>query len=296
MSTTTFPRETLMHVVKSMPAAPQILSRLGHMKLDPNVDLPDVTALLRCDAALTARIIRVANSPTYCVGEPYASLEQALARVGFGEIYTIAGFAAIAQMASHDLSIYGVSGAHVRENSLLTALIVEALAERAGIDPQEAYSAGLLRSTGKIALEGLANASGFRGPGGKPAPSLSGFKAKYDPASEQPIVAWENANFGLSNCETASFILHEWRFPAGIVEAIGNHYSPIGVSEEPVLSALLNLAAGAADKMGYPLPGEQGYWELSEEKWAAAGVDESLLESATTRALERFKSLQSAVG
>ena len=284
-----------MHVVKSMPAAPQILSRLGHMKLDPNVDLPDVTALLKCDAALTTRIIRVANSPTYCVGEPYASLEQALARVGFGEIYTIAGFAAIAQMASHDLSLYGVSGALVRENSLLTALIVEALAERAGVDSQEAYSAGLLRSTGKIALEGLANASGFSGPGGKPSPSLSGRRVKYDPSSDVPLLAWEGANFGLSNCETASFILHEWRFPASIVAAIGNHYLPLEAPEEPVLSALLNLAAGAADASGYPLPGEQSYWEVTDATWAAAGVDEGVLESATERALERFKSLQSTV-
>jgi len=144
-----------MHVVKTMPAAPQILSRLSQIRLDPNVDLEDVTALLRLDAALTARIMRVANSAVYCQGEAYSSIEQALARIGFGEVYMIAGFAAIAQMANQNLRLYGVSGSAIRENSLLTALTAEALAELAGADTHEAYSAGLLRSVGKIALDGI---------------------------------------------------------------------------------------------------------------------------------------------
>jgi len=71
-----------MHVMKTMPAAPQVLSRIRKMTQDPDVDMGDITALLKCDPALTARIIRVANSPVYCVGSEYSSLEQALARVG----------------------------------------------------------------------------------------------------------------------------------------------------------------------------------------------------------------------
>ena len=83
MIASSFPRETLLHVVKTLPAAPQILARLGHILLDQNSDLDDITALLRCDAALTARILRIANSVVYNTGTPFASLEQALARVGF---------------------------------------------------------------------------------------------------------------------------------------------------------------------------------------------------------------------
>src|SRR5580693_2815404 len=155
MSERPFPREALLHVVKALPAAPQILARLGHLRLDPNTDLAEVCELLRCDAALTTRIIRIANSPAYSAGKTFASIEQAIARVGFGEIYKIAGFAAVTQMANQCLRLYGVSGPQLRENSLLTALTMEAIAQAAGADAHEAHSAGLLRSTGKIALDGI---------------------------------------------------------------------------------------------------------------------------------------------
>ena len=155
------PRETLLHVVKSMPAAPRILARLSKIRLDPNVDLDDVTSLIRVDASLTARIIRVANSAIYCRGQPYASLEQALACVGFSEIYMIASFAAMAEITDKNLKLYNLAGSRVRENSLLTALILEALARPAGADVHEAYSAGLLRSVGKIGLEGLVFTAGM---------------------------------------------------------------------------------------------------------------------------------------
>lgn len=299
MPTIPFPRETLMHVVKTMPAAPQILSRLGQMRLDPNVDLEEVTALLRCDAALTARIMRVANSPAYCIGSPYASIEQALARVGFSEIYMIAGFAAIAQMASQNLRLYGTSGAQVRENSLLTALVIEALAEVAGVDAHEAYSAGLLRSTGKIALEGLTYTAGLLRSGSKlslgVSPRGTQNKAVYDPESGIPLAQWENDTVGLSNCEVAAFILNEWRFPVGIISAIGYHYQPDQATSEPQLAFLLNLACGQVDRLGFALPGEKSYWEPRAENFTVAGVNEVQLEAAAERAMEKFQSLQSAV-
>jgi len=65
----------------------------------------------------------------------------------------LTGFAAVAQISDQRLALYGVSGAQLRENSLLTALMMESLAMPAGVDPRLAYTAGLLRSTGKIALD-----------------------------------------------------------------------------------------------------------------------------------------------
>jgi HD-like signal output (HDOD) protein len=140
------PRATLLHVVKTLPSAPQILARIGVLMLSMDAEIADITSLIKRDSALTVRIIRISNSAAYNTGAPFASLEEALARVGLTEVYRLTGFAAIAQVSDQSLVRYGVSGAQVRENSLLTALIMEALARPAGVDPRAAYTAGLLRS------------------------------------------------------------------------------------------------------------------------------------------------------
>ena len=279
MLATSFPRETLLHVVKTLPAAPQVLARLGRMLLDLNADLSDVTALLRCDAALTTRIIRIANSAAYNMGTPYATIEQALARVGFSEVYRITGIAAVAQIADQDLPLYGVTGVQLRENSLLTAHLMEALADPAGLEPRAAYTAGLLRSTGKIALDRLTRDPAYNG--------------AFSPEHGLPLAKWERDFTGLNNCEAAAFILNEWRFPAATIMCIGDHYLP-GASST-VLSHLLNLAAGAAERAGHGLVGESIYWELRDEKFAGAHVCPEQLESATAVALAKFERTRVAI-
>jgi HD-like signal output (HDOD) protein len=275
------PRERLLHVVKTLPAAPQILARLGQMRLDPIADLNDVTALLRCDTALTARIIRIANTAAYTVGEPFASIEQALARVGFGEIYRIAGLAAVAQMTNQSLKFYGVSGVQLRENSLLCALLIEALAPKVGFDAQDAYSAGLLRSIGKIALEGFLR---------------TGPKSEaFDPAAGRPLEEWERSQAGFTSGEAAAFVLAEWRFPASIATAISTHLFPDLSTPDGRLGQLLNLAASTAEVLGAGLPGEHSYWGGPDERLSGLDLTEPQVEETAKAVMQRFAGLKLAV-
>lgn len=270
-------REALLHVVKTLPAAPQILAQLGQLLLDINSDLADITQLLKRDAALTARIIRISNSAMYNTGLPFASLEEALARVGYTEVYRLTGFAAVAQLSDHHLSLYAMTGVQLRENALLTALIMEAAAPAAGLDAREAYTAGLLRSTGKIALDRLAK----------------GRNLGFDLSSSDGLIAWETANLGMTNVEAAAMILAEWRFPTDTVEAIRDHYV-----EEPTtfaLTHLLHLAAAAAEQRGQGLPGESKYWLDDPAHFTAAGIRTAEFGRALDQAMELFHAARAAV-
>lgn len=273
------PRETLLHVVKTLPAAPQILSRLGKLLLDLDSGLDDITALLRRDSGLTAHIIRIANSALYNTGTPFASLEDALARVGLAEVYRLAGFAAMAQIADRGFSLYGISGPQMRENALLTALLMENLARTAGEDTRAGYTAGLLRSTGKIALDRLTRDKAYEG--------------AYSMQGRIPLGDWETGFVGMNNCEAGDLILREWRFPDKIVIALRDHYHP--TAESTALTLLLNLAAAGAERCGHGLPGEHFYWENCLEHLTATGLTENDYTAAMRNALERFGPVRAAL-
>lgn len=274
-------REALLHVVKTLPAAPQILAQLGGLLLDVNTDLDDLVKLINRDSALTARIIRVSNSALYNVGPPFGSLEESLAHVGFKEVYRLTGFAAMAQMTEKKLPFYGWSSAQLRENSLLTALVAEALADPAKLDPRMAYTAGLLRSTGKIALDRLAKTA------------VQG--DVQEAHKTQGLATWEINCLGTSNCEAAATILQEWRFPMATVVGIRDHYL-IGQKNASPLALLLNIAAGAAERCGYGLTGETKYFEFTPEKYLAAEMTEKGVEDGVVSAFETFNQIRSAVG
>jgi HD-like signal output (HDOD) protein len=280
MLATPISRETLLDVVRTLPAAPRILSQLGQMLADANSELSEITWLLKCDAALTARIIRVSNSVLYNTGAPFASLEEALAHVGYNEVYRLTGFAAAAQLADERLPFYRINGVQLRENSLLTALIMESVAVEAGVEPRLAYTAGLLRSLGKIALDRVARTR----------------KRAGDRALQEGdvLLDWELDLAGLGNGEVAAMILREWRFPAVTVEAIRDQYL-LAPGAGP-LAHLLNLAAGMAERCGFGLEGESPCIELHADKYAAAGVSAPCVEDAVVRAFETFYAICETVG
>jgi len=279
MIATPIPRETLLHVVKTLPAAPRILSELGHLLLDPNSEMDEITRLLRCDTALTTRIIRISNSAFYNAGHPYASLEEALARVGYSEVYRLTGFAAVSQVADCDLALYNVSGPQLRENSLLTALTMEVLAGIVGMDTRAAYTAGLLRSIGKIALDRFTRTGGYTG--------------RYRASEHGPVGEWETQFFGLNNGEAAAVIMKEWRFPVTTISAIREHYL-LSPNPSP-LAQLLNLAAGSAERGEHGFPGETSYWTGALASCPDISIDEEQLGGALQRALELFGPLRAAV-
>ena len=274
------PREKLLTVAKTLPVAPRILAELGHKLRDLSADLSDVTELLKRDAALTARVLRIANSAVYGTGVAYSALEDALARIGYTEVYRMVGFAAIGQIGQQKLPFYGVTGGRLRENSLLTALIMEQLAPRTNVDPRAAYTAGLLRSTGKLVVDRLAG--------------VRADAMEYETHGTGPLAEWESSFVGMNNCDVAALVLTEWHFPEEIVAAIRDHY--LVVPEISSMACLLNIAANAAERGGHGLPGEVHYWDNSPERYASIGLDRTDAEEALRHALEKFGPVRAAVG
>lgn len=273
-------REALLHVVKNLPAAPRILAQLGRLLLDPNADRSDIIQLLKHDAALTTRVIRISNSVVYGTGVRAASLEEALLRVGFNEVYRMVGMSAVAGVADDALRSYGISGPQFRENSLFVALVMEELAPIVAADARAAYTTGLLRSTGKVAVDRL-----------MPGPVESW---TYEVRGQgRPIGEWELDCVGIDNCTAAGAVLEEWRFPDEAAQAIREHYNP--TVDSPPLAYLLNLSAGVAEQAGYALPGERAYWEITPAKSDATGVGPDDLRLANIVATERFERARDAI-
>jgi HD-like signal output (HDOD) protein len=269
----------LLLIVKTLPASPHLLAELGQRLQGADVEVDEITSLLKRDAALTARIIGMANSAVYARAQPASSLEEAVACVGYREVYRLVGAVAATQMADEPLRYYGVDGLLIRENALFVALVMEELALAIGEDSRAAYTMGLLRSIGKIALDRLARKN----------PAI----VPYSPEAGN-LADWERSNWQSSNVEVSETILHGWHFPQETIAAIRHHYEPAGDSDK--FCHLLNLSAGAADLRGFPWPGEEGFWQFTAEDFSVTGLDEGKLVWAGQRAYLTLQKISSALG
>jgi HD-like signal output (HDOD) protein len=269
------PQEKLLKIAQQMPASARVLAQLGQLLMDVNSGLEEIAHLLKRDTALAARVIRISNSAAYGSGGGIASIEDAVGRVGFAEVYRLTGFASAAQVFDHDLPSYGIAGATLRYNTLLSALAIESLAKRAAVDSRAAYTAGLMRSAGKVVLDKLGKQS-------------LGYGQDFMRSGQGAVTEWEQAMFGVTNAEAAAIVLESWHFPVSVCAPVRGQYLPSANDAHARMTALLSLAAGVAAEAGYVLPGEGGCWEATPERLRAAGVSMTLLKDCADEANQAF--------
>lgn len=272
---TAFSREKLLQTARALPADLRVLSDVGELLQDVNSELHQISALLRRDLALAARIVRISNSPTFGGGGSIASIDEAVNRVGFSEILKLVGTASAARFAERALEHYDVSATRLRDNMLYTAFACEALAQHAGFDPRTAYTAGLLRPLGLMVLDRASRGQLH-------------WTERFGMSRSPSYSAWEGSRFGVDNCEVAALILDEWQFPAELSTAVRAHYLGRVDDYECQLACLLNLANGVAHQVGRALAGETTWWEINGQKLRGAGVRVEDLGSITEAADEAF--------
>lgn len=270
----------LLRVAQAFPATPRIMARLGLLLRDPDTALEDVTVHLKLDSTLAARLLRIANSAAFAQSEPVASIDDAAALIGLQEVHRLVGAVAIDHFSHRTYPLYGFTGSRLRDNAIMVALLMEELAPSARMDPPAAYSAGLFRSLGKLALARIAD---------EHAPV-----AAFLPAGGVSLVGWEKLTFGLASNQATAAILQQWQFPDTLTQAIAEHYAPAG-SGHP-LAHLLNLAAHQAEQLGHGLPGETPCWLDSAESARAVGLGLQSLRRATERAVTAFDRINHALG
>jgi RNA polymerase sigma-70 factor (ECF subfamily) len=270
-------RDQIFEIARSLPPAPKVLTELGDALRDNNVRLEDVARLVKRDAAFAAEIIRVSNGSLFRTADALrlGTIEEAIARIGLGEVYWSLGHITIKRLVERALGYYGVSAEALRENMVRTALACEALAIQCGLEPRQAYTAGLLRPLGIVILDRLAD-------------RLPRVEA-YVHANDGDYAAWEGRAVGLTNCEIAGLVLEEWRFPGETIDAVRAHYLGRSDDFQNRLACVLNLAGCLVAGTGHALPGELRFWAVTSAKLEALGLDEASFQQTTERVTAIWK-------
>ena len=271
-----------MQVAEKLPSSPHILSELQTLLNNPDNGVEEVAVLLRQDQGLTARVVRIANSIVFNRGEAVGSLEESLSRIGYAEVHRMAGAAVLRQLSSIEFTFYPISKVEFSRNSLLVACLMEEIGSHSGTNPQVAYTAGLLRSIGKLMIDTVARTD-FRG---RQAP----------PIGEEGLLAWEQKFFGITHPEVASAVLRAWRFPVEVFVPIRDHLlHRLAVDPLPACK-MLHLAAATAEKRGWGLPGESIYWGAAEAIQEELRLSSQDLADILERAESQCERVFSALG
>ncbi len=211
--------EQLIAAMRQLPPSARVLSKLQMMLADTDSSLEDVANLIRLDASLTTRVIQISNSVWFGRGNICRTIEDAVNRVGFREVYRFVAVMAAGAMVAGPLSAYGRTSDIIWDESVAAGLAAELIANSLGEDSAVAYAVGLLHLIGRQPICLYLEQTGI-----KHRLVYEGFPADNS-ASEFSLLGYTQAEVGAQ-------MLEKWDFSNVIVEPIRKQYDPLE-AEEP---------------------------------------------------------------
>ncbi|MCP5065498.1 MAG: HDOD domain-containing protein, partial [bacterium] len=150
-----------------IPVLPEVAGMLLSLDGSSDLDNDEVADLIRRDQALSAQILRYANSPTLGGGR-IQSLDQSVSMLGFDMVRSLAVAAAVGEEVFR-VPGYDIEMRALQDHSSEVAETAASLARGTGIAKSgDAYMAGLFHDVGKVVAYRDRSALRTRTRGGRP--------------------------------------------------------------------------------------------------------------------------------
>jgi HD-like signal output (HDOD) protein len=222
-----------------LPMIPTIALKALEMSEDPQVSINELQATLTLDQALTAQILRMANSSIYGLRREIATVSHAVAILGIDTTRFILSAACVQQVFQTGKNQPWAFGRKLlADHSWGAALCARAIAQKISYAvEEEAFLASLMHDIGKAVL--LRN-EGVR------------YRAIANDVFHGEITFHEAERvvFGFSHAQVGSILATRWNFPPQLAEAIGCHHDLESAQRFKQLTSITALADKAMSLMG----------------------------------------------
>lgn len=199
----------LVEAAENLGMFPELARRIQGLTFNDRASISDLEAIVGRDVALTARILRLANSPYYGGRRTVTALRHALVAIGYVDAVQVS-----LALAMTSVTVRHPQSHVVMAHSARTAVIARELARHTrALEPPEAFVAGMLHDLGKVVLleaVGKTYAAVLERPGLTESQRL---------AAEREVAHVDHAVLG-EQC------LKRWRFSCGTTLAVRNHHRP----------------------------------------------------------------------
>jgi putative nucleotidyltransferase with HDIG domain len=245
--------QRINEVVSFPPVVAEILQAMS----DADVTMAKVVTIIESDTALTAKILRVANSPFYGLRRDVANIAQALRMLGLDEIGHLL---LTCQMKSRLMSLDSRQQTHLErlwKHSVAVAAISRLLASHYRIPTEgKEYTAGLLHDMGKLVL-------------------IQYFPEQVLSIDEMIIrdsvsdIEAEQRIASISHTEIGRLIGEKWRLPKEYLDVMQFHHRPGLSSNHALLCAVVRCADLFSEQWGFGIGEQTEAFSLESE---AAGI------------------------
>lgn len=198
--------------IKNLKPIPAVVTSLLEIIDDPNASMNEITKIIQYDPAITADLLRTANSAYFGLKRPAETIQEAAMMLGTDHVVDLVMLKVSAQVAKGTQKGYDLHEGALWKYSVSSALIAKQVAVQLDLPNKNSiFSAALLKDIGKTVLDKF-------------------IRDAFEKISN--LVINENFSFmeaekqiiGVDHAELGAMIAKMWKFSPRMVGIIRNHH------------------------------------------------------------------------
>ena len=211
---------------------PHVCIRVNLMVDDPDHTAAEIGTVIQQDASLTARLLKIANSPLYGFRSRVDTISRAVTVIGERELRDLV-FAVSAVRTFAQIPVDLANMASFWRHSIFTGIVAKLLAQECGVlHTERLFVAGLLHDLGELLI--------FH-----KLPELAQKALRRSVAMDEPLHLAERTLLGFDHGAVGGALATLWELPPALLGAIRFHHEP-DAAPECLEAALVHLANAIA--------------------------------------------------
>lgn len=224
----------LVQACTTVSTLPEVYCRVRDVVDDPNATTSDRAKALQLDPGIAARLLRMANNPSYRSSRQVDSMSGMLQLLGTQGVKDVVAATTVGQTFA-GMPIHLMDLSKFWRKSVFCALLAQKIAQSCGVAASEQpYVAGLLRDIGHAVLYQTV-----------PQRAQSALiEAGYLEASLAEV---EQSNIGCDFAEVGAELVRSWGLPVQIEQAVRCQLSPKDAGAFIIQASIVHVAGVMAD-------------------------------------------------
>ena len=205
-----------LEACRTLPSPPGVASRIIMLANDPAAGIQDVAKVMALDPAITAKVLRLANSPLYARRGKVSNIRDAVVVLGLNATISLALSFSLVKSWQDDERRDSLDYPLFWRRALLNATIGRALAQQLGLrNGEELFLTCLLQDIGMLALTRVV-------------PDL--YAKVSDQALHDEMARAERDKLGVEHAAVGGWLLKNWNFPERIEQGVAASHEPSRVA------------------------------------------------------------------
>lgn len=253
------PQDLVRGTVKLV-SLPEIFIKVNSMVDDPGCSASDIGKYISKDPALTARLLKIANSALYGFPSRIDTVSRSITVIGTRGLRDLI-------LASSTIDAFSrINSDFIDMNkfwghSLYCGVLARILATKCNaLHTEPFFVSGLLHDIGKLIIQ-------------HKLPEMAHEVQIREDESTLARHELENEVIGFNHAQVGGELLRAWKLPLNIQDAVEFHHTPSMAKESPLGAAIIHIADSIAKTEGMVVSSDKNN-RIEPIAWAITGLDQ----------------------